>query len=164
MLKVYDKIILENEYRKKEIMKDNFCFDDYINHVIKGRKKIVEINNNSIIFDTDDEREKFLKLLDKVFVEEDNNNKLKIYNEWILNIDYEPIGQKLNKEIVIRKCEDVLKIPKNTRILSSQERYIIEYNENRVIFDKEEERNEFLNEFSLFNYDDSYSPRELVKQ
>lgn len=72
-------------------------------------------------------------------------------------------GRKLNKEILIRNCEDILKIPENTRILGTKEIYIFEYNKNIVIFDSKEEREELLSKLSSFSYDNTYTPKVLEK-
>lgn len=253
MVKVYDKVVLEKDNEKIEIIKDDFYADNYIGYTIKECKKMIKINNNELEFKSNLERESFLNLLEQSLCVDENNCNIKLYSNWLIKIDFEVIkdfqdglaiikengkyglinkkmkiivsciyndiyyfgdglfsvcknkkygyvdktgkevipciyddaydfqeglarvqkdgeiyyidktGRKLNKEILIRNCEDILKIPENTRILGTKEIYIFEYNKNIVIFDSKEEREELLSKLSSFSYDNTYTPKVLEK-
>lgn len=91
MVKVYDKVVLEKDNEKIEIIKDDFYADNYIGYTIKECKKMIKINNNELEFKSNLERESFLNLLEQSLCVDENNCNIKLYSNWLIKIDFEVI-------------------------------------------------------------------------
>ena len=75
-------------------------------------------------------------------------------------------NQKLNLKLMITNIKDVLTIPNNSTIIDTKTGYALDFqDDNRVLFNSDEEREEFIKLLDeTFNIDSSYNYKKLTKK